>query len=59
MKEVNEFVLNFIGWMIVSIITGAIHLELGTHSTDAFYWISKILFCVVLVGGPILCLINL
>lgn len=59
MKEVNEFIINFIGWMIVSVITGTIHLELGIHSSDAFYWISKILFLVVLIGGPVLCIINL
>ena len=59
MKEVNEFVINFIIWMIVSIIIGSIHLELAKTSSDVFYWISKILFCVVLIGGPVLCLINL
>ena len=59
MKEVNEFVMNFIGWMIISIITGTIHLELAKDCSDAFYWISKILFCMVLIGGPVLCLINL
>ena len=26
MREVNEFVINFIGWMIICIIIGAIHL---------------------------------
>ena len=59
MKEVNEFVINFIGWMIVVAITGTIHLELVRSRSDVLYWISKILFLVVLVGGPILCLINL
>ena len=59
MREVNEFVINFIGWMIVSIIIGTIHLELAKTSSDVFYWISKILFFVVLIGGPVLCIINL
>ncbi len=59
MKEVNEFVINFIGWMIVSIIVGTIHLELVKTSSDVLYWISKILFFVVLIGGPVLCIINL
>ena len=59
MKEVNEFVINFITWMIVSIIIGTIYLELAKTSSEVFYWISKILFFVVLVGGPVLCIINL
>ena len=59
MKEVNEFVINFIGWMIAVAITGTIHLELVKTSSDVLYWISKILFCVVLIGGPVLCIMNL
>ena len=59
MKEVNEFIINFIGWMIAGIVTGAIHLELFKYDDGILYWVSKILFLVVLVGGPILCIINL
>lgn len=59
MKEVNEFIINFIGWMIVCIIIGTIHLELFKYNDGILYWISKTLFLVVLVGGPVLCLINL
>ena len=32
MREVNEFVINFIGWMIVCIIIGVIHLELFKYN---------------------------
>ena len=28
-------------------------------SDGILYWVSKILFLVVLVGGPVLCIINL
>lgn len=59
MREVNEFVINFIGWMIAVAITGTIHLELIRSRSDAFYWVSKILFFVVLIGGPIMCIVNL
>lgn len=64
MREVNEFVINFIGWMIVciiigAIIIGAIHLELFKYNDGILYWVSKILFLVVLIGGPVLCIINL
>ena len=59
MKEVNEFIINFIGWMIAGIITGAIHLKLFKYNDGILYWISKILFLVVLIGGPVLCFINL
>ena len=59
MKEVNEFIINFIGWMIACIIIGTIHLELFNHDDGVLYWVSKILFLVVLIGGPVLCIINL
>lgn len=59
MESVNNFVINFIFWMIAGIITGFVHLELLNNSSDIPYWISRILFCVVLIGGPILCLMNL
>lgn len=59
MREVNEFVINFIGWMIVCIIIGTIHLELFKYDDGILYWVSKILFLVALVGGPVLCIINL
>ena len=59
MREVNEFIINFIGWMITVAITGTIHLELIKTNNEIIYWISKILFLVILVGGPVLCLMNL
>lgn len=59
MKEVNEFIINFIGWMIICIIIGTIHLELFKYNDGILYWVSKILFLVVLIGGPVLCIINL
>ena len=59
MKEVNEFIINFVGWMIAGVITGAIRLELFKYDDGILYWVSKILFLVVLIGGPVLCIINL
>lgn len=59
MNEVNEFIINFIGWMIAGVITGVIHLELFKYDDGILYWVSKILFLVVLIGGPVLCIINL
>ena len=59
MREVNEFVINFIGWMIVCIIIGNIYLELFKYNDGILYQVSKILFLVVLIGGPVLCIINL
>ena len=37
MREVNEFVINFIGWMIVCIIVGTIHLELFKYNDGILY----------------------
>ena len=59
MKEVNEFIINFIGWMIAGVVTGAIHLELFKYDDGILYWVSKIMFLVVLIGGPVLAIINL
>ena len=44
MREVNEFVINFIGWMIVCVIVGTIHLELFKYNDGILYWVSKIMF---------------
>ena len=44
MKEVNEFIINFIGWMIVFIIIGTIHLELFKYDDGILYGFLKSCF---------------
>ena len=41
MREVNEFIINFIGWMIACVIIGTIHLELFKDNSFRMAFIQK------------------